>query len=94
MNQLPTIVNVADLQRNYRAVLNKAKSSKEAVLVVNNGKPDAVIMDTRTYTKQVTKIKTLQSQQLLKLLEQALVEHKTGKTKKIKKEQDIIEILT
>ena len=46
MNTLmPKTVSVSDIQKNYRKIFDKAKRTKEPVIVLSNNKPDVAIID-------------------------------------------------
>ncbi len=46
MNMLmPNTVSVSDIQKNYRKVFDRAKKTKEPVIVLSNNKPDVAIID-------------------------------------------------
>lgn len=93
MNILPTIVNVADLQRNYRKVANQAKEDGEAVIVVNNGQPDIVVMDVATYDRKARRLMELEEENLFRAREEALREHKEGKTIKLGKNKKLKDLI-
>jgi prevent-host-death family protein len=93
MDTIPTIVNVADLQRNYRAVASKAKKNKETVLVVSNGRPDMVLMDVDFYNQKVKHMKELEEEYLLELGWEAMAEYKAGKTVTMRKGETLQDVL-
>lgn len=41
---MPNTVSVSDIQKNYRKVFDKAKRTKEPVIVLSNNKPDVAII--------------------------------------------------
>lgn len=41
---LPQMVSVRDLQRNYRKIFNRVKSTKEPILVSCRGRPEIAIV--------------------------------------------------
>lgn len=46
MNTLmPSTVSVSDIQKNYRKIFDRAKRTREPVIVLSNNKPDVVIID-------------------------------------------------
>ncbi len=94
MNTLPAITTVADLQRRYRPLVDELKKSGEPMVVVNHGQPDIVILDPTVYNAQVSRLRELEEAYLLATRDQALKEHKLGKTIKLGKSQKLIDILS
>nr|OGC90178.1 MAG: hypothetical protein A2V48_01430 [Candidatus Amesbacteria bacterium RBG_19FT_COMBO_48_16] len=93
MNSVPLIATVADLQRKYRSLVDKIKETGEPLVVVNNGQPDVVVLDTQAYNTQVAKLKKLEEESLLRAIQTALEEHKTGKTVKLGRGQKLTDLL-
>ncbi|MBI4066677.1 type II toxin-antitoxin system Phd/YefM family antitoxin [Candidatus Gottesmanbacteria bacterium] len=93
MNTIPVITTVADLQRRYRPLVNELKKSGEPMVVVNHGEPDVVIVAPDVYNTQVNRLKELEEAWLLATRDEALKEHKEGKTVKLGKNQKLIDIL-
>lgn len=50
---IPISFSVRDLQRKYRKVIDAAKRSKDAVVLINNSRPEAVVMDAQTYDQLI-----------------------------------------
>lgn len=90
---IPLITTVADLQRGYRSLVDKIKETGELLLVVNNGKPDVVLMSAEVYNIKATRLKELEEEYLLRIYKEALAEHKAGKTLKLKKGQSILDLI-
>lgn len=80
MNQLPTMVNVADIQRRYRAVADKARSGNEPVVVLNNGEPDVILMGPKQYDAHVRRMNIMEEEYLLAIGGQALDEYRDGES--------------
>jgi prevent-host-death family protein len=93
MNIIPPIATVADVQRGYRKLVDRVNKSGEPLVVVNNGKPDAVILGVKTYNDYVKKLKAFEEASLLRRAEEALDEHKAGKTVRLKKNQTLLDLL-
>ncbi len=49
LNPIPASFSVRDLQRKYRDIIDTAKHSKDAVILINNSRPEAVVLDVETY---------------------------------------------
>lgn len=90
---IPFITTVANLQRGYRTLINKIKRTGEPLVVVNNGKPDVVVISVETYNDRTRRLKELEEEYLLKVLEEAKKEHREGKTVWLKKGQKLSDIL-
>ncbi len=90
---IPFMATVADLQRGYRALVEKIKESGEPLVVVNNGKPDVVVMDAAVYNSRAERLRELEEEYLLRIRDEALSEYKAGKTRWLKKGQKISDLL-
>jgi prevent-host-death family protein len=90
---IPMMATVADLQRGYRALVNKIKKTGEPLVVVNNGQPDVVIMDTKVYNERVERMRELEEDYLLKVGEEAMAEYKAGKSVRMKKGETLMDVL-
>ena len=93
MTTIPMMATVADLQRGYRALVDKIKKTGEPLVVVNNGEPDVVLMDAETYNAKALRLQELEEEYLLKVGEEAMREYKAGKIKWLKKGQKLSELL-
>lgn len=93
MNTLPVIATVADLQRRYRPLVDEVRRTGEPMVIVNHGQPDVVLLDPTAYNAQVNRMKELEETYLLATRDEALEEHKYGKTVKLGKNQKLIDIL-
>lgn len=56
---LPQMVSVRELQRNYRKIFNKVKSTKEPVLISCRGRPEVVIVSLKFLQDIAHKLKNL-----------------------------------
>lgn len=90
---IPFITTVADLQRGYRSLVNKIKETGELLLVVNNGKPDVVVMSADVYSAKAIRLKELEEEYSLRIFNEAIAEYKAGKTVWLKKGQKLSNIL-
>jgi prevent-host-death family protein len=93
MDSLPIISTVAQLQRNYRPLVNKLKKTNGVMVVVSNGRPDVVMVDPDTYNAKAKRLKELEEDYLLRAGEEAMAEYKAGKTITLKKGQKISDLL-
>lgn len=93
MNTVPMIASVADLQRNYRTLIDTLKRKKEPMIIVNKGEPDVVIVDPQAYDFQIRRLQELEEEYLLKVGEEAMTEYKSGRTVKLLKKQKLSDLL-
>lgn len=87
------MINVADLQRKYRTIVDNVKKTGESVVVVNNGKPDLVVMAPKTYEAQMVSVRRAKEAEILEVLNEAQREYKAGKTRKLPKGRTLIDLL-
>jgi len=88
------MATVADLQRGYRALVEKIKETGEPLIVVSNGKPDVVVVDAKTYNIKARRLQELEEEYLLRIYKEAMDEHKKGKTIKLKKGQTLLDLIS
>lgn len=93
MMTVPFMATVADLQRGYRGLVEKIRKTGEPLVVVNNGKPDVVMMDAAVYNSKVKRLRELEEEYLLRIKDEALREYKAGKTQWLKKGQRLNDLL-
>lgn len=91
---IPFITTVADLQRGYRTLVDKIKRTGEPLVVVNNGKPDVVVISAEVYNNKAKRLKELEEEYLLKVYKEAIDEYKKGKTVKLKKGQTLLDLIS
>ena len=93
MTAIPMMATVADLQRGYRALVDKIKKTGEPLVIVNNGKPDVVVMDTRVYNERAERMRELEEDYLLRVGEEAIAEYNAGKSVRMKKGETLMDVL-
>lgn len=93
MNLIPKMATVAELQRGYRALVDKIKKTGEPLVILNNGEPDVVVMDAKSYSERVERMRVMEEEHLLRLGEEAMKEYRSGKIKWLKKGQKISEVV-
>ena len=93
MNLIPRMINVADLQRNYRAIVTAAKKHQEPIVVLNNGQPDIVLLDTKQYNEHIKRMRYLEEESLLKIGNQAIKEYKQRKAVTPKLHETLLHVL-
>ncbi|MEK7061123.1 MAG: type II toxin-antitoxin system prevent-host-death family antitoxin [Patescibacteria group bacterium] len=93
MITIPDMANVADLQRDYRSLVNGLKKTGKPIVILSNGNPDAVIMDILTYKAYTQNLKELQEAYLLNMAREGIKEYGEGRTKTLKKGQKLLDLL-
>ena len=93
MITVPNMVNVADLQRRYRNLVNRIKKTGEPLVVLSNGDPDVVVMDINTYNSYTQKLREFEEQYLLTVAQEGIEEYKDGKTVTLKKGQKLLDLI-
>lgn len=79
MFTFPKTTTAKELQKNYRRVFDIAKKTKEPVVVMNNNKPDVIIIDVKKWEEQEAIIAALQSRE----------EARVGKTRVLRSLKDL-----
>jgi prevent-host-death family protein len=93
MITIPIVSTVADLQRNYRSLVNKLKALGEPLLVVNAGKPEVVVLDVEAYKTQTARLQELEEENLLVAYKLGLKEYQEDKTVKLGKNQKLLSLI-
>ena len=93
MITVPNMVNVADLQRRYRDLVNRIKKTGEPLVVLSNGDPDVVVMDINTYNSYTQKLREFEERYLLAVAQEGIEEYKDGKTTTLRKGQKLLDLL-
>lgn len=89
MNQLPNTVSVRELQRGYRGVVEMARRTRDAIVLLNNSKPEAVLLSAETYNDLVANDYVFDEAETLRLVNQARRSYRAGKAKKLKSWDDL-----
>lgn len=91
MNTLmPKTVSVSDIQKNYRKIFDRAKRTKEPVIVLFNNKPDVAIIGYEELEKLRKVAYEVETQDALTSIIEGDQEFKEGKTKKAKSLADLL----
>lgn len=78
---LPEMASVAEIQRNYRKLLDKVKSSRTPLYILRNNFPEAVIVDLRSWNQLMKKIVKEEEKDALAAIKEYEIEKKAGKLK-------------
>jgi prevent-host-death family protein len=89
MHPISKSYSVRDLQRNYREVVDDAKKSHEAIVLINNSRPEAVLLDIQTYNALVADGHPLDEAYASKLIREAQRSYQKGKAKVLKDWDDL-----
>ena len=80
---LGNFVSVSDVQRDYRKVFDKAKRTKETVMVLRDNKPDVAIIDAKVLTEKEKRLEELEIADTLRAIRISRREFKSGKLKEL-----------
>jgi len=75
--------SVRDLQRKYRVIIDAAKRSKDAVVLINNSRPEAVVLDIKTYDDLIRDTYSFDEEFTLHTVKLSRSSAKKGKIKKL-----------
>lgn len=81
---IPQIVSVSDLQRNYAALIKKAKKSGQPLLVLKKNKVEAILLNSTLFEEMARKAKLYEEKQALEAINSYETEKKKGTLKKMK----------
>lgn len=87
---MPNTVSVSDIQKNYRKVFDRAKRTKEPVIVLFNNKPDVAIIGYNELEILRKAAYEAEVKDTLKVAEEGRKEFKEGKTIKANSLADLI----
>ena len=91
MNTLmPKTVSVSDIKKDYRKIFDRAKKTKEPVIVLSNNKPDVVIIDYDSLEDLRRIAYEAEVRDTLRAVEEGRKEYKEGKTIKADSLADLI----
>lgn len=89
MNPIPRTFSTRDLQRQYRSIIDSAKENRDAVVLINNSAPEAVLMDVDTYNQLVRDDYAWDEPFVLKQVAQADKSSRVGKSKRLTSWDDL-----
>ncbi len=89
MNPIPQTFSVRDLQRQYRRVLDAAKQSHDAVVLIRRSVPEAVVLDVETYNLLVKDVYELDEAYAWKLVQASKRSARAGKVQWLKSFEDL-----
>lgn len=86
---IPKTVGVREVQREYRAV-HKQLQTDDMLLVMNQGKPDMVLLSLKEYQDLKKKEEEWEIQDTLKAIEEYKADKKAGKLKSFESLKELI----
>lgn len=89
MQTLPRTFSASALQREYRKIINVANETRDAVVLINNSVPEAVILGVDTYNQLVSDDYAWDETFVLSQVGQADRSSKAGKSKRLKNWNDL-----
>lgn len=81
---IPQIVSVSELQRNYAALIEKAKRSGQPLLVLRKNKLEIILLNSTLFEEMAQKAKLYEEKQALEAIATYEIDKKKGKLKKMK----------
>ena len=91
MNTLmPNTVSVSDIQKNYRKVFDRAKRTREPVIVLSNNRPDVAIVDYESLEELRKVSSEKEIRETLRIIKQGEKEYKEGKAITAKSLADLL----
>ena len=81
---IPKTFATRDLQRKYRAIIDTARETQDAVVLINNSKPEAVLLHIETYQQLVADDYLFDVPETLKRVQEAERSYRAGKARELK----------
>ena len=86
---MPKTASSKDIQQNYRALFNEVMASEEPLFVLNNNKPEVVVISIKTFESLSQSREDYEQNIAQKAVEDYLSEKKAGKLKKLSSLADL-----
>lgn len=87
----PKTATAHEVQRRYRQIFDEVMQTKEPIVVLNNNKPEVVIIDIHQFEIQQKQLEAYELELAMRAIEEAQKEKKQGKLKKLKSLADLKE---
>lgn len=81
---IPQTFTTRDLQRKYRAIIDTARETRDAVVLINNSQPEAVLLDIETYQQLVADNYLFDVPDTLKRVQEAERSYLAGKARELR----------
>ncbi len=86
---MPKTASSKDIQQNYRTLFNEVMASEEPLFVLNNNKPEVVVISVKTFESLSQSREDYEQNMAQKAVENYLSEKKIGKLKKLSSLADL-----
>ena len=83
MSLIPKLASVAQIQRNYKKVIETAKETKEPVVILRHNKPEAAVVDFDTFEELSAKAAGFDELKAIEAIGESEKEYRSGKAKKL-----------
>lgn len=87
---LGNYVSVSDVQRDYRKVFDKAKKTKQTIMVLRDNKPDVGVVDAKVLMEREKRLEELEIEDALRAVREGEEEYRIGKIIKAKSLADLL----
>lgn len=87
---MPKTASSKDIQKNYRTLFNEVMATEEPLFVLNNNKPEVVVISIKTFESLSQSREEYEQNMAQKAIENYELEKKTGKIKKLSSLADLI----
>jgi prevent-host-death family protein len=87
---LPKTASARDIQKNYRSILDDVMETKKPVVILNNSKPEVVIIDINTYESLTQSVEEYELHLAMEAIAIAEEEKRKGTLKTLKSLKDLM----
>ena len=87
---MPKTASSKDIQRNYRTLFDEVIDTEEPLVVINNSKPEVVILSVKMYESLNELVEEHEQEMAKKAIENYKTEKKNGKLKKLSSLADLV----
>lgn len=86
---MPKTASSGDIQKNYRALFDEVMDTEEPLFVLNNSKPEVVVISIKTFESLSQSREEYEQNMAQKAIENYKLEKKNGKLKKLSSLADL-----
>jgi len=86
---IPKTASSKDIQRNYRTLFDEVVSTEEPLVIINNSKPEVVILSVKMYESLNKLVEEHEQEMAKKAIENYKAEKKNGKLNKLSSLADL-----
>ena len=87
---MPRTASSSDIQQNYRALFNEVIDTQEPLFVLNNNKPEVVVISIKTFESLSQSREDYEQNMAQKAIENYKLEKKNAKLKKLSSLADLV----